>query len=93
MERTKPTDFQSRRVRRGAKYSHLAGKEAATVYSASLAIAKEVQILGPSSLFAFETPSQVLIFQESQEPTKLMANWIVQHRTQCNESPWIHSGK
>ena len=56
------TDAQSRRVWKEATYSRLAGTWAAIVCFAFLAIVEEVQILGPSSLSAFETPFQVVIF-------------------------------
>ena len=58
----KLTDAQSRRVRREAACSRLAGTWAAIVCFAFLAIEEEVQILGPSSLSASETPSQIAIF-------------------------------
>ena len=58
----KLTDAQSRRVRKEATYSRLAGTWAAIVCFAFLAIVEEVQILGPSSLSAFDTPFQVVVF-------------------------------
>lgn len=58
----KLTDARSRRVRREAEYSRLAGTWAAIVCFAFLAIVEEVQILGPSSLSASETPLQIAIF-------------------------------
>ena len=63
----KPTDAQSRPVRKEATYSRLAGTWAAIVCFALLAIVEEVQILGPSSLSASETPSQIVIFIGCQD--------------------------
>ena len=56
------TDAQSCQVRKEATYSRLAGTWAAIVCFAFLAIVEEVQILGPSSLSASETPFQVVVF-------------------------------
>ena len=58
----KLTDAQSRRVRKEATCSRLAGTWAAIVCFAFLAIVEGVQILELSSLSASETPFQVVIF-------------------------------